>query len=136
MFLYYIRKLYLTIYNCANDIVNRNAMREKVKILHDSYLALYGIAKKTQFFSSALRKKVKCLENINVFSSQTTIGKKRSSICPKTRGAKDILKSSGSRLVSGKCHENKVIAVMAMASNPPCFWLHSLSASTSSSNIV
>ena len=52
-YIIYIRKLYLTIYNCANDIVNRNAMREKVEILHDSYLALYGIAKKTQFFSSA-----------------------------------------------------------------------------------
>ena len=50
-------------------------MREKVKILHDSYLALYGIAKKLQIFSSALRKKVKCVENIKVFSSQTTIYK-------------------------------------------------------------
>ena len=80
MFLYYIRKIFwgaknalilseiiVTLYNCANDIVNRNAMREKVKILHDSYLALHGIAKKTQFFS-ALRKKVKCVENHRALS--------------------------------------------------------------------
>ena len=75
MFLYFLKLFSLSIYNCANEIVNRNAMREKVKILHDSYLALYGIAKKNQFFSSALRKKVKCVENIKVFSSQTTIYK-------------------------------------------------------------
>ncbi len=54
----------------------------------------------------------------------------------KNQGEKNIVGSLGWRLVSGNYHENKVIAVMAMASNPPCFWLHFFSASTSSSNIV
>ena len=44
--------------------------------------------------------------------------------CAKTRGAKNILKNLGSRLVSGKFHENKVFAVMEMASDPSCFWRH------------
>ena len=55
--------------------------------------------------------------------------------CAKTRGAKDILKSFGSRLVCGKYHEDKVFAVMEMASDPPCFWRHFFSPSTSSSNL-
>ena len=42
----YFLKLF-SLYMCANDVVIRNAMREKVKILQDSYLPLYGIAKKT-----------------------------------------------------------------------------------------
>ena len=54
--------------------------------------------------------------------------------CAKTRGVKDILKSLGSRLVSGKYHEDKVFAVMEMASDPPCFWRHFFFPSTSSSN--
>ena len=54
----------------------------------------------------------------------------------KTRGARNIIGSFGSQLVSGDYHEDGETVVMEMASDPPCFLGHSLTASTSSSNIV
>ena len=54
----------------------------------------------------------------------------------KTRGARSIIGSFGSQLVSGDYHEDGESVVMEMASDPPCFLLHFFSPSTSSSNIV
>ena len=46
------------------------------------------------------------------------------------------MKSVKLQLVSGDYHEDGELAVMEMASDPPCFWRQSLTASTFSSNIV